>query len=211
MTRSTPEPESAPYHHGRLREALLEAGVALAREGGSEAVVLREATRRAGVTVRAAYRHFANREALVDEVSLVCLAKLAARIEAEWPSAGESPDPVAFLVAVGDGYIAFALEEPGWFDAAMFVVDSMAPATDPAAAGPGGATAFELLQRAIGALVAAGRIPPADAQTAAIACWSAVHGFAVLASRGPLRELPPAERDAAGRRLVRDLASAVAR
>ncbi|NLT26969.1 MAG: TetR/AcrR family transcriptional regulator [Microbacteriaceae bacterium] len=219
MSRSAPEAGSAPYHHGRLREALVEAGVELAREGGADAVVLREATRRVGVTARAAYRHFSSREALVDAVSLACLAKLAERIEAEWPGGAArgagvhdaaDADPLRYLIAVGDGYIAFALEEPGWFDAAMFVVDSMAPATDPAAAGRSGRTAFELLQSAIGALVEAGRIPPDSAQSAAIACWSSVHGFALLASRGPLRQLPPAERDAAGRGLVRDVAAAVA-
>lgn len=42
----------------------------MARSGGTEAVVLREATRRAGVSPNAAYRHFANREALLDEVGL---------------------------------------------------------------------------------------------------------------------------------------------
>ena len=51
------------YRHGDLRRALLDAGVALAREGGPDAVVLREATRRAGVVPNAAYRHFAGRQA----------------------------------------------------------------------------------------------------------------------------------------------------
>ena len=56
------------YRHGDLRRALLDAGVALAREGGPDAVVLREATRRAGVVPNAAYRHFAGRQALLDAV-----------------------------------------------------------------------------------------------------------------------------------------------
>ena len=56
------------YHHGHLREALVEEGLEMARSGGAEAVVLREATRRAGVSPNAAYRHFTNREALLDEV-----------------------------------------------------------------------------------------------------------------------------------------------
>src|ERR1700678_7784 len=48
------------FHHGDLRKALLEAGMALAREGGPNAIVLREATRRAGVAPNAAYRHFSS-------------------------------------------------------------------------------------------------------------------------------------------------------
>lgn len=53
------------YRHGDLRRALLDAGIELARSGGPDAVVLREATRRAGVAPNAAYRHFASREALL--------------------------------------------------------------------------------------------------------------------------------------------------
>ena len=54
-------PTRSTYRHGDLRRALLEAGIELARQGGPEAVVLREATRRAGVVPNAAYRHFASR------------------------------------------------------------------------------------------------------------------------------------------------------
>src|SRR3989475_12236049 len=71
------------YHHGDLRQALVEAGLALAREGGPQAIVLREATRRAGVAPNAAYRHFANRQALFDAVRAAALGALAAAIEAE--------------------------------------------------------------------------------------------------------------------------------
>ena len=65
------------YHHGDLRQALLEAGIALARVGGPEAVVLREATRRASVVPNAAYRHFVNRDALLQEVRAAALSMLA--------------------------------------------------------------------------------------------------------------------------------------
>ncbi|MDP3311054.1 MAG: TetR family transcriptional regulator, partial [Polaromonas sp.] len=62
-----PEPPAQPaarstYRHGDLRRVLLEAGIELARASGPDAVVLREATRRAGVAPNAAYRHFASRE-----------------------------------------------------------------------------------------------------------------------------------------------------
>ncbi|MFS0706124.1 TetR family transcriptional regulator, partial [Cellulomonas sp. 179-A 9B4 NHS] len=55
------------YHHGDLGAALVDAGVALAREAGASAVVLREVTRRVGVTPRAAYRHVADRDAHADD------------------------------------------------------------------------------------------------------------------------------------------------
>ncbi|MBA3704019.1 MAG: TetR family transcriptional regulator, partial [Rubrobacteraceae bacterium] len=59
----TGPPKRVTYRHGDLRRALLEAGTELARGGGPEAVVLREATRRVGVAPSAAYRHFADRRA----------------------------------------------------------------------------------------------------------------------------------------------------
>ena len=71
------------YHHGDLRQTLLDAGIALARGGGPDAVVLREATRRAGVVPNAAYRHFASRHALLQAVRSAALAALAMAMEKE--------------------------------------------------------------------------------------------------------------------------------
>ncbi|TFI49649.1 TetR/AcrR family transcriptional regulator, partial [Diaphorobacter sp. DS2] len=69
-------PARATYRHGDLKRALLDAGVALAREGGPAAVVLREATRRAGVVPNAAYRHFQNHQALLEAVRAEALSEL---------------------------------------------------------------------------------------------------------------------------------------
>src|SRR5215472_17309598 len=76
-------PARDTYRHGDLRRALLEAGLALARDGGPDAVVLREATRRAGVVPNAAYRHFANRHALLQAVRAAALSALAVAMETE--------------------------------------------------------------------------------------------------------------------------------
>ena len=76
-------PARTTYRHGDLRRALLEAGIALARAGGPDAVVLREATRRAGVVPNAAYRHFANRQDLLEAVRSAALSELAKTMEAE--------------------------------------------------------------------------------------------------------------------------------
>src|SRR5688500_189256 len=90
-------PARTTYRHGDLRRALLEAGIALARAGGPDAVVLREATRRAGVVPNAAYRHFASRQDLLEGVRSAALSELANAMEAEIAKArrGEAPDGAA--------------------------------------------------------------------------------------------------------------------
>lgn len=71
------------YRHGDLHRALLDAGIELARQGGPDAVVLREATRRAGVAPNAAYRHFANRDDLLGAVRAAAVAAAARSMETE--------------------------------------------------------------------------------------------------------------------------------
>lgn len=200
MPRST-------YHHGALRPALVEAGLDLARAGGAEAVVLREVTRRAGVTVNAAYRHFADREALVDAVSAAALSRLAETIESRIAGlvvSADDPvtDALARLSAVGAGYIEFALAEPGWFDAAFFAVADMELVGDGSAAGTTGRDPFQLLGDALDDLVSAGVLAPAERAGADVFCWSTVHGYAALATRGPLQAVDRDEIDALGRRVV---------
>ncbi|MDQ6716487.1 MAG: TetR/AcrR family transcriptional regulator, partial [Actinomycetota bacterium] len=63
---STPAIRTSRYHHGDLRRALVLAATSLARAGGPDAVVLREVTRQVGVSANAAYRHFADRDALLE-------------------------------------------------------------------------------------------------------------------------------------------------
>lgn len=196
----------AGYRHGDLRQALIDAGLEMAREGGPDAVVLREATRRAGVSPNAAYRHFADRSALVAAVSDAASGEVAAAIEREWDAVVDSLPPVeaarAHLRAVGFGYLRFARDEPGLFRAAFTVPADLDDAFGRAKAGPGGRTPFQLLATALDELVAAGALPAERRSGAELACWSAVHGLAMLVLEGPLRGLPPELGGAAARRVV---------
>ena len=69
------------FRHGDLRRALLDAALDLARTGGPGAVVLREATRRAGVAPNAAYRHYASQQALLRAVRHASLALVGRAFE----------------------------------------------------------------------------------------------------------------------------------
>ena len=200
------DPARTAYHHGDLRRALLEAGVELARAGGPEAVVLRAATRAAGVAPNAAYRHFADRDALLGAVSLHAQSQVAAAMERELAQVGECTDPLdrarAAVRAVGTGYLRSAQAEPGLFRTAFSVNDDLRHAADPAGRGPGGRTPFQLLGDALDELVAAGGLAEQDRQGADLLAWSAVHGLATLLLTGPLRGLDAGTVEAVGQRLI---------
>lgn len=181
------------YRHGDLRHALLEAGIGLARDGGPEAVVLREVTRQAGVAPNAAYRHFADRQALLDAVCETSHSMLAMAIENEIAALPAMKDPAeyarAILKAVGKGYLLFAQTEPGLFKTAFSVPDDLQTAASPAKAGNSGLTPFQLLSAALDKLVEAGVLPRERRTGAEFLAWSAVHGLAMLILDGPLRYL----------------------
>lgn len=196
----------ATYRHGDLRRALLAAGIDMARAGGPSSVVLREATRRAGVAPNAAYRHFRDRAALLGAVCDAAQSALAAAIEAEQAALPSMNDPAAAararFRAVGSGYLQFARAEPGLFRTAFSVPDNLDGRDSAARAGPSGLTPFQLLADALDQLVEAGVLPPERRPGAEFLAWSAVHGLATLLIDGPLRAVDDEQAQEIGRRLV---------
>ncbi len=197
---------SRPYHHGRLREALIDAGVALARAGGPKAVVLRAATRAAGVSNNAAYRHFADRDELLRTVCEQCMSRLALLMEERIAALPTDPDPVADawtrFGVLGRAYVEFATTEPGWFRTAFAVPRTMHTFAPCEGTGASGLGPYELLGARLDELVEVGAIPPERRPGAEYSAWSAVHGLSTLLNDGPLRDLPAAERQRALRTVL---------
>jgi len=193
------------FRHGDLRNALMAAGVEMARAGGPDAVVLREATRQAGVSPNAAYRHFANQAELLDAVRSACLSRLAAAIEDEMKKCRPGRDLQAFarksLRAVGMGYLGFAMKEPGMFRTA-FSVPPAVHSPNPANAAAMGLNAFQLLSLALDRMLAGGLLSQKVRQDAEYLAWSTVHGLALLVLEGPLHQMPHEMVLALGDRLV---------
>lgn len=179
------------YHHGSLRSALIEAGVALAREGGPDRVILREAARAAGVSHSAAYRHFSDREALLTEVSRCARGALAARMRL---GVDRATDPLDRLAAVGSAYVGFALAEPGLFrtafDAHPFLGQVSVRDNASRDEGVHPEEPSEILEDVLDQVLSAGLMPADRRPGAAIAAWSAVHGLAALLVDGPLPTTP---------------------
>jgi AcrR family transcriptional regulator len=175
------------YHHGNLRPALIESAVQLARARGPEGVVLREVARQTGVSHNAAYRHFTDRDALLAEVSRWGMGRLEqAMVERLAKVRSRAPAVRARrrLREVGRAYVEFALAEPGLFEVAF----TSPPADEHE--GP-----YALLNRSLDDLVEVGVLPPERRPGAEVACWAAVHGFAMLHLDGPLRDVPARDRD----------------
>lgn len=196
----------AAYRHGDLRNALLEAALDLAREGGPDAVALREVTRRAGVVPNAAYRHYANHHDLLQAVRSAVLARLAWSIETEQAKVDLAATPAdvarASLRAVGSGYMKFAQAEPGLFRTAFRIPDDLRGRPVPEKAGHSGHNPFQLLGQALDRYVEAGLMPAEQRPGAEFLAWSAVHGMAMLILEGPMRYLSPAQHQALGTRLL---------
>lgn len=197
--------ERRSYHHGDLRNALVRSAAVLAEQGGPESVTVRATARDVGVSPTAAYRHFAGHEGLLAAIKDLASEQLAAAMSrslAEVPPAPADPvrGAVHHLEALGRGYLAFALAEPGLFRTA-FCRDAATP-PDPI---PGELTQdpYGLLSAAIDALVEVGYLAATDRPHAEVAAWSTVHGLALLMLDGPLRDLPPEVRHDVQERVLR--------
>ena len=201
-----PLPVRSTYRHGDLRRALLDAGIALARSGGPEAVVLREVTRQAGVVPNAAYRHFGSRLELLKAVRAAALSASAAAMEAELATVPPRLAPAdaarANLRAIRAGYLRFAQAEHGLFLTAYAASDDLAGPSDPARAGPSGKNPYQLLGEALDQMVAAGLMSPARRPGAEFLAWSAVHGLAMLVLDGPLGPVICPQMQQVGQRLL---------
>jgi AcrR family transcriptional regulator len=198
------------YRHGDLHAALLAAGIELARTGGPQAVVLREATRRVGVSPNAAYRHFADHHALLRAVCAVAMGQLARAMEAgqaDLPDLPPHETALARLRAVGAGYLRYARDEPGLFRTAFTAADELTDDDD--AAGDSGLTPFGLLNAALDDLVDVGVLPAARRAGAELTAWSAVHGLSMLLIDGPHAHLDPGQADQAGQRLLSHVEAAL--
>jgi AcrR family transcriptional regulator len=122
LTRMTPPVKRRPtgQHHGDLRNALERAALDLVAEKGPHGFSLNEASRRAGVSVAAPYKHFADREAL-----LASLAVTGFRVQREYfeaaLAAADDRDPADQLAAIAAAYVRFAVQEPALFDVTFYI------------------------------------------------------------------------------------------
>ncbi|MFV0244404.1 MAG: TetR/AcrR family transcriptional regulator [Qingshengfaniella sp.] len=174
------------YHHGNLRQALVDAALSLIAEMGPTGFTLSEAAKQAGVTPAAVYRHFAGREDLIAEAALQGYEIFADLIAYAYGDG--RPSPIAAFEAVSRAYLAFARRHPGHY-VAMFesgISTNHSPELAAAAARAHGVVerAAEDLSRRI----PPDKRPPASMFSAHI--WAMSHGVVELFARAPGARAP---------------------
>jgi AcrR family transcriptional regulator len=165
--------ERQGYHHGNLKEALIVAARQLIAERGVAGFTLIDAAKMAGVSAAAPYRHFTDRDALIQEVAQRGGAEFAKRLGIAWQTGGE---PASAFALMGEAYLAFAREEPGYY-AAMFSGTHKPP--------PAGDPAFGGLIAAI-ARVSESKGTAGDPRELAYQVWALSHGLATLSAAGQI-------------------------
>ena len=191
------------YHHGNLREALIDAAVQLIAATGPAGFTIAEAARAAGVSPAAPYRHFRDAEALLADVALRGYERFSEVLAGAWN--GARPDPVIAFGNLGRAYLRFARSEPGYY-AAMFDA-GLSLAAYPALLAAGD-RAFLVLREATDVLCARlgeaglsqagpGEAAPPPSLMVALHVWALAHGIASLFGRGDAarRKLPMSPED----------------
>jgi AcrR family transcriptional regulator len=174
-TRRTPS-STGGYHHGALRQALLDAAELLIREQGLEAFTLRECARRAGVSHAAPAHHFGDARGLLTACAAAGLERLADTIDG-YVSLAPADDATARLRAGGQAYIDFALANHALFQL-MFRRDRLNPAD--ATLRSAGKRMGDGLREAIAALMAQHHLPAAEHGQRILLAWSLMHGYVTL-------------------------------
>jgi len=170
------------YHHGDLRQALLDEAVRTIRDEGVNALTLRAAGARLGVSRSALYRHFADKSALLEAVAAEGFRMLHAQLTTAWSRGGEALNG---FEAMGVAYVRFAVDNPSHYRV-MFGGFMRNPRRDPdlltEASG-----AFQTLVDSLVSLQRQRLVRSDDPMQLARFVWATVHGVAMLAIDGQLQ------------------------
>lgn len=180
---------SSSYHHGDLKQALVEAGAQLIENEGISGISLRAVAKHAGVSHSAPYRHFKDKNALLSGIADVGFEQLAQSLS---QAIEKNPDnPREQLLESGVAYIRLALRHRQMHNL-MFggVIKKQVAADDSAVTSD---TAFLGLLQIIENGQQAGVYKQGDVKVLALTAWSLVHGYAMLASTGLLDHIADSE------------------
>lgn len=183
-----PSRDRQPYHHGDLRQALVDAALALLREGGVSALTLRAAARKAGVSQAAPYRHFADHADLLAAVAASGFARMR---EVMIQSARSAGSPREGLRGLARAYVRFGVTHPAEYRI-MFGSDTAGRGRFPELEMES-TSVYQMLVDGIFGLQQLGLVRPGDPMATALTAWSTMHGLVtlVLDGRAPFDNQKP--------------------
>ena len=173
------------YHHGELRDALIRAARQLVLEHGAEHFSLADACRLAGVSTAAPYRHFRDKQEILEEIVAQGFDELSARSKAAVSRHGEGT--IDGIIAMGQAYVAFAVEETAMFRL-MFGQDPVLKKVEGVVAR--GHNCFAGVIEQVAIYCARNGIDN-DAAATALKLWTFVHGAASLLIDGDYDVVAP--------------------
>ena len=168
------------YHHGDLKNALINAGIKILAENGIKGLSLREVARQAGVTHSAPYAHFTDKQSLIAAIATDGHQKIYDRvitIKKKFPN-----DPLRQFIEVAWAYVSFGFEEPDHFKitySASVEREREYPALVEITS-----KSFEELRQLVICCQAAGLIEEGEPDLVAVSVWGFVHGFVNLIQEG---------------------------
>lgn len=171
---------TAAYHHGDLRNALLDAAVDLLAAGGPDALSLRAVARAAGVSHAAPYHHFADKAEMIEAVTIRGFEVLAAHMREAATSGGE---PLDRFRASGLAYARFAFDH-----VALFRLMNRSELRRGASVAAAAEAGYQVVEDAVRASQAAGQMGSGDPGAYARASWAMVHGAVMLCLDGLVEE-----------------------
>jgi AcrR family transcriptional regulator len=172
----TPTSDKKRYHHGDLRNALLDAGLEILAREGIGAVTLRAIAARAGVSHAAPAHHFGNLRGLMTALAAIAFDRLYASVDTA--KAGAAKEPIEQARAAGTGYVDFARHNPGLFR--LMFSSSLIDYADPGLQLAAKRAYEQLLDTAAPAVAQRGGGASEDVSAVALQLWCTVHGFAHL-------------------------------
>ncbi|SPH17751.1 HTH-type transcriptional regulator AcrR [Defluviimonas aquaemixtae] len=168
------------YHHGNLREALIDAALMLIEKQGPQGFTLSDAAKSAGVTPAAVYRHFAGRDDIIAEIARRGFEIFADLMDHAYKRG--QPSALAAFEATGRAYLAFARKFPGYYMAMFESGISLNANPDLARASERARLVFTRAAEALSQHIPVEKRPPASMFSAHI--WAMSHGVVELFTRG---------------------------
>lgn len=165
-----------PYHHGDLKNALIQAGIEILAQEGVYGLSLRKVARTAGVSHTAPYSHFSDKQGLIAAISTEGYNRILAKIEKVWQVYEQ--EPLKLLALSAWEYVQFGMEDPELFKITFSGVvekEKDYPALVEAAQ-----VSFSRLKQIVERCQAAGILPLGPTDLGAVSLWSAIHGLVIL-------------------------------